>query len=282
MVLSNSELYRLINNENLIEGADLSNIKNCSYTMRIGEVYEPNTGYVLDLDQEVPGRKRVNYIIRPSEVLIVKTKERIHTPLDICASYTALHSLASQGLLLINSSIVEPGYQGNLSCFIVNFSKEDICFGKNANIVKLVFYKLDQKVAPTPFQKSFELEIPEENYRQSLAKKAINFHPTFLDIESVETRASEKAQESIKKGISWSGAFVAFLLLWATLEPMISKWIYKASNYEDVIGRGLLLDKINSLGDKNEKLEDHLRILEKQLEESLRKTEVKTDSSKTR
>ncbi|NJO02525.1 MAG: hypothetical protein HC880_13285 [Bacteroidia bacterium] len=268
MVLSNQEVYRLINYENLIEGADLSNVKNCSYTMKIGEVYEPDSGYVLDLEQAEAGRKRVNYVIRPSEVLIVKTKERINTPLNLCASYTALQSLASQGLLLINSSMVEPGYHGNLSCFIVNFSREDICFEKNADIVKLVFYQLDQEAKKTQFQTEYVEQIDEETYRQSMARKAIRFHRTFLDIERVEERASKRAYESIQRAVRWSGVFIALLLLWASLEPVITKWVYRASYQEDIVDRNQFLEKINTLTERNQRLENLIRDMQAQRDTS--------------
>ncbi|MDX2303860.1 MAG: hypothetical protein NW226_13725 [Microscillaceae bacterium] len=281
MVLNNKEIQQSIKSNDLISDAIEGNIKNCSYSMRIGEICEPETGDILTIEQDHPKtknyfrfltksssknryegqRKKIIYCIRPSEVLIIKTKEQVKIPLDICASYTSLQSLASKGLLLINSSIVEPGYEGYLSCFIVNFSKQDICFEKDQEIVKLVFYKLTKEAQPLTKQTQLKESIASDDYSAKLALHATKFNRTFLDIESIEDRATKKAQTSIRKNITLGGVFIAVLLLFATLEPLLSKWIYKLSYKEDIVNRHELLEKITSLRKENSLLENQVQIL---------------------
>ncbi len=290
MVLSNQEILSKISYEQLVEHADFRNVKNCSYTMRIGEIYEPESGCQIDLDQVISdenqvSKKRLNYIIRPAEILVIKTLERVHIPLDLCASYTALHSLASQGLQLINSSMIEPGYTGNLSCFIVNFSNEEVSFDKNNDIVKIVFYKLSSEPVTTEFHSQLRETIEDVKYSNFISRRAIKFNRTFLDIKSVEERAAERAFQSIQKGIRFGGIVVALLLFWATLEPIFNKWIYNSSFEENVVNKGVLLDKINHLQFENMELKQQLNTLKLErtsLDSILGGIRIQLDSLKTR
>ncbi|MEO1218498.1 MAG: hypothetical protein AAFY45_33520 [Bacteroidota bacterium] len=221
MVVGNTDLEGRI--ENIIEHHYPKNLSNCGYTLRLGTVIEPGTGNEITLENK-DGKTQLTYTIKPAEILIIQTKERVKMPLDLTGSFSALHRWARKGLLLINSSIVEPGYHGNLSCFVINFSKREIVFKPNDDIAKIVLHKLSDH--PDENEKNKALfSITEEEYKNSLSEQARAFQDTFLDIHSIEERAGEIAVSKAKSAITYGGIILAFLLTFSTLSNFVSKWI---------------------------------------------------------
>ena len=155
--------------------------------------------------------------------------EIINLPDYLCADYSIKNSLAQQGLMLLNASIILPGYKGNLSCFLVNFSDKTIKLAKDESIARIIFCKISKpdKVSP--------LEITSQKYQANLEKSATLFSSTFLNINEIESRIEKKVYENtnnqITSGVRWGGGIIAILLLFSTLQPLITKWIWGVDLY---------------------------------------------------
>lgn len=215
MVLTNTEIIQHINNSNMIEFHSSNCIKNCSYKIRIGEIIEPQSGTILQLNGN-------GYFLKPSEVVIIKSKEKLHIPEKITASYSALFSISSKGLLLINSSMIEPGYSGYVSAVLLNFSAQPVLISIGDEIAKVTFFKLGQ----IPHNISREI-ITDSTYINNLRVNATKYHKSFLNISGLEKTITEKVIGETKSLITKSGYIIAFLILFATLEPLFSKWIWE-------------------------------------------------------
>jgi deoxycytidine triphosphate deaminase len=222
MVLNDTEIQQRINSAQLLSSHDPGKIRNCGYTLRAGKVFQPKTGEEILLNVTANNTRAVVWEIGASETLIVRTKEKVKMSNDLCATYAPLYHLSSLGVMLLNASIVEPGYEGPLSCFLVNFSSERISLEPDAEVAKIMFHRLS---APPGSLKPMTIE--DQKYEAGLAVYAKKFHKSFMDITGVEDRAVEKAREAVKKWVVFGGALVAFLLLWATLEPLLSKWLWE-------------------------------------------------------
>ncbi len=152
----------------------------------------------------------------------IKTKEKLNLNASISAYYAPLNRLAQKGLMLLNASAVEPGYSGPLSCFLVNFSAQDVVITKDQEIAKITFHKLDGPIAD--YKPSV---VSDKDYGIELSKSARLFHRTFLGVSGIEERAVKAASASVKNSLFLGGILIAFLLLFSQLEPIFSKFLWE-------------------------------------------------------
>ncbi|MBC8153642.1 MAG: hypothetical protein H7Z72_12090 [Bacteroidetes bacterium] len=225
MILNDGEITDLITTLGLVGPIEPRNLSGCGYTFRVGQIFEPETGRQV-LDDKTPGHK-----IPPNGTAIIMTKEMVKMPDFLCANYTPLFRLAKEGILLMNASLVEPLYEGHLSCFFVNLSSKDFVFTRDQDVAKIVFLKLTQvPKSPQP------LKISEENYKKALFEQATKFHESFLNIKGIEEKIVEKTQvelgktkEAINSSLKFGGGLLVLLLTYSSLEPFFAKMIWNRS-----------------------------------------------------
>ncbi len=222
MILNDAQInIRVAVTPALIEGHDPTQVVNCAYTLRAGRVFAAESGEERLLGPQ-GRRNRLLWDIGPAETLIVMTSEVINMPDDLCASYTPLNRLARQGMMLLNAAIVEPGYQGPLSCFLLNFSSKRISIAKGEPVAKIVFHTLSAKPVQ-PKNQAFD----DVAYAAQLARSATAYQRSFLNVAEIEDRAVKKAAEALRRSLVLGGVLVGLLLLWATMEPLISRWVWE-------------------------------------------------------
>jgi deoxycytidine triphosphate deaminase len=265
VILVNSEILDRIQTQQLVSYFCAENINKCGYTLRVGKVFEPKTGKEELINVMEGNRKSNTWEIGPSETLVVRTREKVKMPPDLCATYAPLYRLARKGVMLLNASIVEPGYEGPLSCFLVNFSSQRLSLRENEAIAKITFHTLTK--SPAAFSPDV---VTETEYEASLADSAKGFHKSFMDISGVEDRAAEKAAKEVKRWVIGGGVLVAFLVLWASLEPVLTQWFWEKTGVltstqrvEDVkllkdLENAELNAQLKSLSAKVDKLEEKL------------------------
>ncbi len=232
MVLSDTEIRKRIKDETnpeekLLREYDDKNIKHCGYELRLGKIVSPKTGKIGSFAAQ-PGWLHKKFlsatkclVLNPSEMVLVITKEVIHLPPNLCATYGQLNRLANQGLMILNTSIVEPGYDGPLSCVLVNFSSQQHALSPNEPIAKVNFHQVDG--TPTVLQ----TKILPENYEEAASKNATALPKSLLDVAGVEERVAEKVGSAIRKSVTFGGLIIAILLIWSQLEGVFSSWIYQ-------------------------------------------------------
>jgi deoxycytidine triphosphate deaminase len=221
MTIVDKEIQTLVETQQLISPFEVANLENCRYNLRAGKAFLPKTGEEIAVGAG-KWKKRDYWVVKPSETLVIMTKETIKVPSDMFASYSQLNTLARRGLMLFNVSIVEPGYNGHLSCFLVNFSLENAYLYPDNDIAKLCFHKLTS--APQDLK---SLTISEENYKRDLVKSAQLYPISFMDIGGVEERIVDRATKRINKSITVAVVFIAILVFWTALEPVVSKYLWE-------------------------------------------------------
>ena len=177
--------------------------------------------------------------------------------------------------------MIEPGYTGHLSGVLLNFSKQNIAITPNYEIAKLNFYKLDE--APNEIVRE---TISDTNYLASIVKNsANNYHESFLDIEGLEKKIESNVLGRAKTLLTTSGVILAMLIVFATLEPLFSRWIWEKTGLptgtEKFEIEKALLDINNSRGEleKMQKEKDNIRDLQIQID-SLKQIIRNTKSEK--
>jgi deoxycytidine triphosphate deaminase len=194
--------------------------------LRAGKSFLPETGEEEVLNLPTASRRHHVWQIGPSEVLVVRTRERVRMPRDLCATYAPLYRLSRQGVMLLNASLVEPGYDGPLSCFLVNFSSQTITIAPDDPIAKIAFLRLTQ--APATFAPE---AFDDAGYESGLSASATRFHRSFMDVAGIADHAADKATKSAKGAVVWGGIVIGVLLFWAQLEPLTSSWLRKVPGW---------------------------------------------------
>jgi deoxycytidine triphosphate deaminase len=135
----------------LVEGGTDRFAREAGYEFLPGKLYptgEAHNG--MPIDWTGPGLPpEANYAVRRGELLLVRTRERVRMPDDMCGFWSQLDRNSRQGLLLVNTTVVPPGYQGFLTCTFVNFGNASRVLKPESPVARLVFVKLDQPVQET-------------------------------------------------------------------------------------------------------------------------------------
>ena len=167
---------------------------------------------------------RINnrYELKPNELIIFQTAEKVKIPITLSASYSALDSIAKRGLLLINASMVEPGYTGYLSGVLLNFSSKSFFIQPNMEIAKINFFEVVGKIEN-------KLDESIANYTEMLQEKAQFYTQTFLDIDRIENEVIAKTASSVKKNFIFGGLGLVLILAFCTIEPVLYKYVWHDS-----------------------------------------------------
>src|ERR1017187_3518099 len=226
MVLSDSEIKKRVKDEKLLEHHVPSGIKYCGYELTLGKGVEPDTGNVLSLADKSRSWRSLKgsakcFVINPSETMIAITKETLNMPKDLCASYGQLNRWANRGLMVLNTSIVEPGYKGPLSCVLVNFSSQRITLSPGDPIAKLNFQTVQGEL-----DQIYKDKFTPEEYEQVVSKMATNLPVSLLDISGAEERVTKKVTGAVQKSLTLGGLVILVLLMWSQMEGFLSEWIY--------------------------------------------------------
>ena len=247
-MLGNTQIRELVRNGQLIDCFDEKCLRNCSYRLRIGKLIKPGGTTVLEFTggkekkaswpsswvkklcqfvghtDDAPRLNVSNswYELKPNELVIFQTKEKVKMPLNLSGTYTPLDSIAKQGLLLINASIVESGYEGYLSGVLLNFSSQSFLVKPDMEIVKIHFNEISGEV-----NVRYHEEIPD--YTGNLQEKAKYFTQTFLDIERIEKEVIAKTAHRVRKNFVFGGWVLLFFLAFCTLEPVLYKYVWHDS-----------------------------------------------------
>lgn len=197
-VLSDKTIREHMQAGNLVIGDERQAV-HCSYEFLPGKIYpggqQPDGQHVIDWTDAATRPADARYTIEPAAVVWVRAQHTVKLPNNVCGLWIKTNTLSRQGLMLINSSLVEPGYEGHLSCNFVNFGKSPVYLTPDKPIAKLLFLKLDGD-ALVPFETRFP------KYDTMISETASHGPSTFLQISDVAATLEEertKALEEIEK-----------------------------------------------------------------------------------
>ena len=210
MILSDGEIKRRVTSEKIIEFHDPKQIKYCGCELTLGNAVTPSTGVILSLTGKPRGwfsnvvKTSKCFVIEPSETVVLVTKEKLNMPQDLCATYGQLNRLANRGLMILNTSIVEPGYSGPLSCVLVNFSSQKHALSPGHSIAKLTFHQ----VYGIPEELFISQSSTRDDYEVQASKNAIYLPKSLLDISGLEERVTERVGGKMRRNIILSGIII--------------------------------------------------------------------------
>lgn len=159
-----------------------SNIKNSTCDLTIGEFFITGGS-----DGKIPtGLDEV--WIEPSCMVAVWTTERVVLPPNVTGLATLVTTLTHDGLLCLSVGVIDPGYDGHLSAFLLNFSRRSRKISLNDRLFRVLFFEHEELSRCDPWTN------PKDEYNKMLSNKSRNeFANTFLDVAGITELAEKSA-----------------------------------------------------------------------------------------
>ncbi|NTE89576.1 dCTP deaminase [Agrobacterium rubi] len=183
-VLSDTEILARMAKGDLVLGGDTARATECSYSFVSGSAFIPGetTGPII-----FPGSAGNSEVtVSPGQMIWIRTLERVKIPDSFVGFWWQTNSLSRKGLMLVNMSMVEPGYEGDLACLFVNFAKSTVVISATTPIAKMVFMPI-QGLVGTPFAG----DVSRQRYDDALRQLAINQPKSFLQIAELSTELGD-------------------------------------------------------------------------------------------
>lgn len=143
-VLSDTTIKSEMSQGRLVPSGDPGNARHCAYEFKVGRITFGGTtdgqANVIDLTSG-PAKSAT---IPPSGIAWVRSDTKVAIPADMVGLWIQTNSLSRRGLLLLNSTLVEPGYEGYLAAHLVNLGAQPATLKPNDTIAKLLFLRLDE------------------------------------------------------------------------------------------------------------------------------------------
>lgn len=158
-MLGTEEILELVKKNNLVENLsdrELNNPEGAGVEVRAGEIYllEGGQSFLGVSDRQTPGIRTVakygkdkEYVLEPSDYVLVKTLERVNLPRDLQGLTMPRSTLQRSGVQLISTQI-DPGYSGELTFGMKNIGKNQFRLELGARIAKLLFVRIDGGTNP--------------------------------------------------------------------------------------------------------------------------------------
>lgn len=154
MILGISEILRLVKEKKLVEGLserELQNPEGAGFDLRIGGLYRINgSGFLGVTERETPDAEPIaefsetekrRVALEPQTYYLMKTIERVNTPLDIAILFRPRSTLFRSGVTIFTGAC-SPGYQGELFFGMVNLRDEPFTLEMGARVCHAMFYQV--------------------------------------------------------------------------------------------------------------------------------------------
>lgn len=154
MILSTSELLKLVKEKNLVENLserELKNPEGCGFDLRAGELYElSGSGYLGIEERKTPQEKLIakydpdkvaKVILKPGRYYMVKTIEKINQPENIQVVVRPRTTLIRSGIYL-GVAFGSPGYKGQFNFGIENIGGLKFTLEMGSRIAHAMFFEI--------------------------------------------------------------------------------------------------------------------------------------------
>lgn len=249
---------------NLLPHADYNKVSSIDIT--IGEVlYKDKDGNIT------PGK---HTIIRPQESLVIISNEIIHVPSDYVAYVFLKNNLSQQGLLALNTGIIDADYVGPISTVIINFSNvnADIPSGitkHEKDFFRVVFHKIDSttttSLTPLTLPAVNFTEQDYNDYKNKKINSLKNLPKTFLEPSFLKQKIQDELFSKLSDfSMIRIGLVIGALGLCFTILPMAKDYFF---NWQFDVKDAIISQKENQIKIDNlekdiDKLKEQLHALE--------------------
>lgn len=188
-------------------------IKAASYDLRVGRVIVKGKEY----SQPVA--------VAPQQMFIIVSEETVQVPPGHVGYAMPKTSLCNDGILTINTGILDPGYQGRISTTAINFDQTEYEISPGDPFLRIVFHELVGPDAATAAETYRAVSDPA--YLRDRRQHSRNYPETFLNIpgqvEALTQRITKDVLDRQQATFIWllTGLTVLFFLwnlgVWALM-----------------------------------------------------------------
>jgi deoxycytidine triphosphate deaminase len=191
-VLSDATILSGMAAGNYLIGGDPAQVRHCAYRFTAAKIFTPGTSGAV-VNWESPPAD-ASYSLAPGAIVWVRASARVKMPPDVCAFYHQTNGLSRKGVMLVNSSMVEPGYEGPLACLFVNFGKEPVLLHPTTTVAKLIFFRLDHSAGQL-----FPESVGSASYDGELRDTAARAPGSFLQVGDLATSLDKQKDDAVSE-----------------------------------------------------------------------------------
>ncbi len=224
-VLLSDQIRDYVVSGRMIEPFNPNKLKPAGYELSVGSLYSIG-GKSHSLSDQLPTNE---IVIKPFEVVIVQTLERLNLPIFLIARWNVRVKWAYEGLLWVGAAQVDAGYRGYLDCPLYNLSDKDVRLHYGEEIAVIDFVTTTPPTTqPTedrykPYKRT---RILFEDYRPNDLTSALATRAQ-LKIQELEREIKDlKAQVALSTGVIFTaiGILVTALALFVSGQiPEVSR-----------------------------------------------------------
>ena len=249
---------------NILNSSDYD--KTSSVDITIGEVL------YKDKDGSITSGKHTT--LRPQESLVIISNEIIHVPKDHVAYVFLKNNLSQQGLLALNTGIIDADYVGPISTVIINFSNVNASIPSGVSkyekdFFRVVFHKIDSNsTSSLSPQNPPSVNFTTQNYDNYKDKKIAslkNLPKTFLEPSFLKQKIQDELFSKLSDfSMIRIGLVIGALGVCFTILPMVKDYVF---NWQFDIKDAVVSQKENQIKIDNlekdvDKLKEQLHTLE--------------------
>lgn len=187
--------------EGLVPQAAGHQVRPASVDLHVGSVVINGKQYTTAVD------------IRPQQMFIIISQERVQLKAGFVGYAMPKTSLCNEGILCLNTGILDPGYQGLISTTAINFEEDSYTISPGDAFLRLVFHRLDGEGAATAVQT--DISMPDATYVKEARAHSKRFPETFLNIPG---QVESIADRVLKRQNTWTvlilTIFTVIFALW--------------------------------------------------------------------
>lgn len=126
-------------------------------------------------------------------MVVVVSRERLEMPKDTLAHCLPHTSLQNQGVMSFGHGIVDPGYEGRISCMLVNFGADELTLDEDDSFLRLAFHEIEPLQDETIVNEFRRLYLVSDDlYISRCREMARDLPNTFLDVPELSRRIAEE------------------------------------------------------------------------------------------
>src|SRR5882762_1560624 len=136
-----------------------------------------------------------NVAIKPQQTVIIVSKETVEVPAGFVGYVMPKTSLCNDGILTLNTGILDPGYTGLISTTAINFDRESYTIRPNDPFLRVVFHQLQGKDATTAIDPS--VAVDRDTYLRLRTEYSSKYPSTFLDIPGQIDKVTQRVTAEV-------------------------------------------------------------------------------------
>ncbi len=133
----------------MIENFRKDRIGPCSYDLTLGELFAYKKKTIDVNKNKLPefSPLKLPYVLKPNELVMGRSVEIFHVPLDLMAIFKMRSTAFRLGLNIL-IGVMDPGYNGEIVFGIHNISKSSVVLHKGMSLVQGVFINMKGDAVP--------------------------------------------------------------------------------------------------------------------------------------